>query len=94
MNGIDNLDSTIALMGVGFAMCGCPQDEYSTLAFQSSLDEIHKMEIKERHQVCSKKFHTEEYNGHSYIVYDGNSAGKTSILHDPDCPCQKKGETK
>lgn len=30
-----------------------------------------------------------EYEGHSYIIYKGNRKG--GIIHDPDCPCHKKG---
>lgn len=30
-----------------------------------------------------------EYEGHSYIIYKGYYKG--GLVHDPDCPCHKKG---
>ena len=30
-----------------------------------------------------------EYEGHSYIIYKGHRKG--GLVHDPDCPCHKKG---
>lgn len=30
-----------------------------------------------------------EFEGHSYIIYKGSQKG--GIIHDPDCPCRKKG---
>lgn len=32
--------------------------------------------------------HTVEYNGHSYIIYQGRYKG--GITHDPDCPCHER----
>lgn len=37
--------------------------------------------------------YTVEYHGHSYIVLNYNSSAN-GIVHDPDCPCQKKGGQK
>lgn len=36
------------------------------------------------------KIVTAEYRGHSYIIYKGVEKG--GIVHDPDCPCQEKGD--
>lgn len=38
-------------------------------------------------------FFKAQFDGHSYIVYEhfGHKSGGPSILHDPDCPCQKGG---
>lgn len=32
---------------------------------------------------------TADYHGHRYIIYKGVKKG--GIIHDPDCPCHKKG---
>lgn len=31
-----------------------------------------------------------EYNGHKYIVFKIAQGAKSSIVHDPDCPCNNK----
>ena len=53
-----------------------------------------RQQIRERLQKIDEAnfrddLHTIEYNGHSYIIYEGRYKG--GITHDPDCPCQKKG---
>lgn len=55
-----------------------------------------KQQIQERLQKIDDEnrrddLHTVEYNGHSYIIYQGRYKG--GITHDPDCPCHEKGET-
>lgn len=35
------------------------------------------------------------FDGHYYVIYDvGGRVSSPSIVHDPDCPCQKKGGQK
>lgn len=53
-----------------------------------------RQQIQERLQKIDDEnlrddLHTVEYNGHSYIIYQGRYKG--GITHDTDCPCQKKG---
>ncbi len=53
-----------------------------------------RQQIQERLQQIDDKnrrddLHTVEYNGHSYIIYQGRYKG--GITHDPDCPCREKG---
>lgn len=53
-----------------------------------------RQQIQERLQKIddeklSDDLHTVEYNGHSYIIYQGRYKG--GITHDPDCPCREKG---
>lgn len=54
-----------------------------------------KQQIQERLQKIDDgnrrdDLHTVEYNGHSYIIYQGRYKG--GIIHDPDCPCHQKGD--
>ena len=56
-----------------------------------------KQQIQERLQKIDDEnrrddLHTVEYNGHSYIIYQGRYKG--GITHDPDCPCREKGGRK
>lgn len=41
------------------------------------------------------RFSKSEFAGHSYVLYEvpntWDGCVRTSILHDPDCPCQKGG---
>lgn len=53
-----------------------------------------RQQIQERLQQIDDEnlrgdLHTVEYNGHSYIIYQGRYKG--GIAHDPDCPCREKG---
>lgn len=53
-----------------------------------------RQQIQERLQKIDDEnlrgdLHTVEYNGHSYIIYQGRYKG--GITHDPDCPCREKG---
>ena len=53
-----------------------------------------RQQIQERLQKiddenCREDLHTVEYNGHSYIIYQGRYKG--GITNDPDCPCHQKG---
>lgn len=53
-----------------------------------------RQQIQERLQkiddeIRRNDLHTVEYNGHSYIIYQGRYKG--GITHDPDCPCREKG---
>lgn len=53
-----------------------------------------RQQIQERKQkiddeIRRNDLHTVEYNGHSYIIYQGRYKG--GITHDPDCPCREKG---
>ena len=53
-----------------------------------------RQQIQERLQKIDEEYlsddlHTIEYNGHSYIIYQGRYKG--GITHDPDCPCREKG---
>lgn len=52
-----------------------------------------RQQIQERLQQIDDEnrrddLHTVEYNGHSYIIYQGRYKG--GITHDPDCPCQQQ----
>ena len=52
-----------------------------------------RQQIQERKQkiddeIRRNDLHTVEYNGHSYIIYQGRYKG--GITHDPDCPCHQK----
>lgn len=54
-----------------------------------------RQQIQERLQKIDEAnlrddLHTVDYNGHSYIIYQGRYKG--GITHDPDCPCREKGE--
>lgn len=54
-----------------------------------------RQQIQERLQKIDDEnrrddLHTVEYNGHSYIIYQGRYKG--GITHDPDCQCREKGE--
>lgn len=40
-------------------------------------------------EIRRNDLHTVEYNGHSYIIYQGRYKG--GITHDPDCTCREKG---
>lgn len=48
----------------------------------------------EQTEMAEHLFFTAKFNGHSYVVYEhfGYKSGGPSILHDPDCPCQKGGQ--
>ena len=53
-----------------------------------------RQQIQERLQKIDDEnrrddLHTVEYNGHSYIIYQGRYKG--GITHDPDGPCHKRG---
>ena len=53
-----------------------------------------RQQIQERLQKIDDEnlrgdLHTVEYNGHSYIIYQGRYKG--GITHNPDCPCREKG---
>lgn len=55
-----------------------------------------RQQIQERLQQIDDEnlrddLHTVEYNGHTYIIYQGRYKG--GITHDPDCPCREKGES-
>ena len=47
----------------------------------------------EQTETAEHLFFKAQFDGHSYIVYEhfGYKSGGPSILHDPDCPCQKGG---
>lgn len=71
----------LALCAVALTGCKKPTPEER----QQRQERLQKIDDEYRRD----DIHTAEYNGHSYIIYQGKYKG--GITHDPDCPCYKKG---
>lgn len=72
----------LALLALTLTGCGKPTPEER----QQIQERLQKIDDENRRD----DLHTVEYNGHSYIIYQGNYKG--GITHDPDCPCREKGD--
>lgn len=64
---------TIALTGCGGST---PEEREQTRKILQEIDDKNRRD----------DLHTVDYNGHSYIIYQGRYKG--GITHDPDCPCR------
>lgn len=76
---------TIAILALlALTLAGCKK--YTPEKRQQIQERLHKIDDENRRD----DLHTVEYNGHSYIIYQGRYKG--GITHDPDCPCHEKGD--
>lgn len=74
----------LALCAVALTGCKKPTPEQR----QQIQERLQKIDDANLHD----DLHTVDYNGHSYIIYQGRRKG--GITHDPDCPCREKGRGK
>lgn len=73
--------SILALLALTMTGCKKPTPE--------ERQQIQERKQKIDDEIRRNDLHTVEYNGHSYIIYQGRYKG--GITHDPDCPCREKG---
>ena len=73
--------SILALLALTLTGCKKPTPEER----QQIQERLQKIDDENRRD----DLHTVEYNGHSYIIYQGRYKG--GITHDPDCSCREKG---
>lgn len=72
----------LALLALTLTGCKKPTPE-ERQQIQERLQKIDEANLRD-------DLYTVDYNGHSYIIYQGRYKG--GITHDPDCPCRGKGE--
>lgn len=81
----------IAMSAVTIILCSCIKHPEAT---EVQLQEIRKIYERAKGEQTAAKFYKSTFSGHSYIVFYDVFQGRrpvASILHDPDCPCQKGG---
>lgn len=77
---------TIALLSLlALTLTGCKNTAVNAQPQQS-------VNLQPQNDPCMSRIY---FDGHYYVTYDaGGRVSSPSIVHDPDCPCQKKGGQK